>query len=77
MPNQALKTALMGADGDTPVRITRVEIEILDSGQCRWTIWSGPRRLFSHMARRTDFPAMLRDTGTILDVETAARRGAN
>ena len=76
MANPTLQTALMGADGRSPARITRIEIEILDS-QCRWTLWSEARRLFSRIARANDLPAMLRDTGKILQTEMAARRGAN
>lgn len=73
----ALLAALMGADGATPAKITRVEIDILESGDCRWTLFGEDRRLFSALARPADQAAMLRDTGILLNTETAARRGAN
>lgn len=77
MPMPQLQTALMGADGRTPVRITRVEIEILDSGQCRWTLWSDRRRVFTNSAARSDVDPMMRATSLVVEAEMAARQGGN
>lgn len=77
MANQQLATALLGSDGHTPSKITRVEIEVLDTGRFRWTLWSGARRLHSITGGDSDRPAMLEATGKIVQTELALRRGAN
>jgi len=77
MPMPQLQTALLGADGRTPVKVTRVEIEILDNGQCRWTLWSDRRRLFTNVAARSDLRPMMQATSIVVEAEMAARQGGN
>ena len=77
MSNPHLQAALFGEDGETPAKITRIEMEILESGNCRWTLWSDARRLFSIMAKPADVPVMMRATKDIVATEMAVRREAN
>lgn len=77
MPMPQLQAALMGSDGQTPAAITRIEIELLDTGRFRWTLWSGARRLHSLLGGDGDRPAMLEATDTIVRTELASRREGN
>lgn len=66
MANQTLSNALFNADG-SPVDVTKIEIEVLPGGSCRWILWTGDRRLYSAVARPADRPAMLKATGHVLE----------
>lgn len=48
-----LKRALVGPDGQM-ARITRLELEILPSGQVRWSLFEGSRRLHTMVGRSGD-----------------------
>jgi hypothetical protein len=77
MPNANLQAALLGVEGHAPAKVTRIEIELLDNAQFRWTLWSDARRLFSLAGRSGDQSAMLAATAKIVDTELNARREAN
>jgi hypothetical protein len=66
MAIKTLENALFPADGSS-VDVTKIEIEILPGGSCRWILWAGERRIYSAVARPLDRPAMLKATGHVLD----------
>lgn len=72
MPFPQLEVALLGADGQTPAKITRVEIDLLDNGRFRWTLWSAGRRLISLTGDDRDRWAMIVATDKIVAAELAA-----
>lgn len=50
-----------------PVPITRVEIEPLTRGRCRWILWSGRRRLYSVTVQPHELTAMLDATRMVTE----------
>ena len=66
----ALRAALFGADGKA-VAIDRVELEVLEAGRVRWSVWSAGRRVFSTVAKAEDREAMYATTRVM--IETMAR----
>jgi hypothetical protein len=56
--------AVIGPDG--PIPPTKVELEILDNGSVRWTLWRDDRRLYSHVAKQAEIPVMLESTALML-----------
>jgi hypothetical protein len=77
-PASTLQNALMPLDGP-PVEVTKIEIEVLDSGKCRWTLFGGsgsdrPRRLYTAVADPGAIPVMLESTQAILEGMSALKR---
>lgn len=63
--SRTLQQALFNDDG--PVEVSKVEIEILDNGSCRWHLFDDQsKRMYSAIAKRDNIPAMLEATGTIV-----------
>lgn len=66
-----LRNALM--PGGEPADVSKVEIEILDDGRCRWNLFSGCRRIYSAVARPADQPALIESTRIIVETMTGER----
>lgn len=66
MAIKTLENALFNADGSI-VDVTKIEIEVLPGGSCRWILWAGERRIYSAVAKPLDRPAMLKATANVLD----------
>lgn len=53
-------------DAGNPRQISRIEIEPLESGSCRWNLFSDGHRIYSAVAPRSQVPAMLEATAVIV-----------
>jgi hypothetical protein len=71
MDSAILEQALFDAAGET-VPVTRIELEPLAGGRCRWILWSSGRRIHTATALARDVPAMLEAT-RLLIASNAAR----
>jgi hypothetical protein len=71
MASTTLQDALLPPEG--PEEVTRIEIDVLDNGSCRWTLWNGPRRLYVAVANPEAIVAMLQTTKIIVCVMAAKR----
>lgn len=60
-----LENALFDDVGN-PRQISKVEIELLDSGSCRWNLFSDGNRIYSAVAPKSQIPAMLEATSLIV-----------
>lgn len=68
-----LEDALM-PDPDGEARaVDRIDTEVLDTGQLRWILWSGGRRIYTRTVDRADLPDMMKATAHLLNVNATAR----
>jgi hypothetical protein len=64
---QKLQGAITDPAGDLRP-ITRIDFEVLDGGQVRWTIWQDQRRLYTASGHATDVTGFLAASRMILEM---------
>lgn len=67
--DRKLEAALFDGTG-TPVPITKIEIEPLPREEgFRWSLYSGPQRIYSTTGSLLDIRAAMEDTATLVESE--------
>jgi len=66
----SIERALLDADGSLR-KVTKIEIEILSGGDCRWNLFNGADRQASIPASPGDVPHMLEAVGLVVGTMVA------
>lgn len=63
---------LLRENGDAR-EISKIEIEILENGNCRWILWEGAERVYVAVAHPRDFDHLLKGTSMVMNAMAGIR----